>query len=218
MSEIPRSDPSFVDVGRIVAQTRAEGPGLRTSVWVQGCTIRCPGCFNPHLWTFRGGTRYRPQEIVDVVLGSGTEGITLLGGEPFDHAAGLAAVAAGVRAVGLSVMTFSGYTTAQLAEAVTAGRTDVASLLDHTDLLVAGPFLAGRIDTRRPWVGSTNQEFVALTDRLRPALARLPETPDRVEVIVDAAGTIAVNGWAELDALDRLLATPITRRRSVRSR
>jgi anaerobic ribonucleoside-triphosphate reductase activating protein len=218
MSEIPRSDPSSVQTARIVAQTRAEGPGLRTAVWVQGCTIRCPGCFNPHLWAFRGGIRHRPEEIVDRVLAAGTEGITLLGGEPFDHAAGLAVVAAGVQAAGLSVMTFSGYTLEQLTTAVAAGRPDLAALLEHTDLLVAGPFLADRIDTRRPWVGSTNQEFVALTDRLRSTLDQLAETPDRVEVTVDAFGGIAVNGWAELDALDRLLAVPATRWRSPRSR
>lgn len=218
MSEIPRSDPSLVDVARIVGQTRAEGPGLRTAIWVQGCTIRCPGCFNPHLWTFRGGTRYRPEEIVDRVLVAGTGGITLLGGEPFDHAAGLAVVAAGVRAAGLSVMTFSGYSAEQLAAAVAAGRTDVAALLDQTDLLVAGPFLADRIDARRPWVGSTNQEFLPLTDRLRSALERLEETPDRVEITVDASGEVAVNGWVELEALDRLLAGSATRRRSSRSR
>jgi anaerobic ribonucleoside-triphosphate reductase activating protein len=218
MSEPPRSDPSWVEVARIVDQTRAEGPGLRTAVWVQGCTIRCPGCFNPHLWTFRGGTRYRPEEIVDRVVAAGAQGITLLGGEPFDHAAGLAVVAAGVQAAGLSVMTFSGYTTQQLTAAIAAGRPDLAALLDHTDLLVAGPFVADRIDTRRPWVGSTNQEFVALTHRLRSSLDRLDATLDRVEVTVDASGAIAVNGWAEVDALDRLLAAPATRWRSPRSR
>jgi anaerobic ribonucleoside-triphosphate reductase activating protein len=213
MSEIPRSDPSLVDVARIVEQTRAEGPGLRTAVWVQGCAIRCPGCFNPQLWAFRGGTRYRPMEIVNVFRAAGTDGVTLLGGEPFDHAAGLAAVAAGVQAAGGSVMTFSGYTYDHLGSAVARGRADVAALLGHTDLLVAGPFLADRIDTRRPWIGSTNQEFVPITDRLRAAVDRLDETPDRVEVTVDASGRVAVNGWAELEALDRLLAGVASRRR-----
>jgi anaerobic ribonucleoside-triphosphate reductase activating protein len=170
------------------------------------------------MWGFRGGTRYRPDEIVDVVVRAGTEGITLLGGEPFDQAAPLADVAAGVRAAALSVMTFSGYTLAQLTEAASAGRTDVAALLDQTDLLVAGPFLADRIDHARPWVGSTNQEFVALTDRLRSVVDRLGEIPDRVEVTVDASGAVAINGWADLDTLDEWLGRAVIRRRSPRSR
>jgi len=45
----------FVRVARFIARTGAEGPGTRSALWVQGCTIRCPGCFNPHLWGARGG-------------------------------------------------------------------------------------------------------------------------------------------------------------------
>ncbi|WP_307816759.1 MULTISPECIES: 4Fe-4S cluster-binding domain-containing protein [Micromonospora] len=103
-------------------------------------------------------------------------------------------------------MTFTGYTRSQLDAAVDAGRTDVTALLAATDLLVAGPFQADRIDTRRPWVGSTNQEFVVLSDRFPDLLDELPANPDRVEITVDPAGRVAVNGWADPDALDELLA------------
>ncbi len=202
----PAVDPDRVAVARFLAATRAEGPGERTAVWVQGCTIHCPGCFNPHLWTFRGGEPTTATALAAQVLATGTTGLTLLGGEPFDHAAPLAKVAATVRAAGRSVMTFTGYTTAQLDRAVTAGRTDVAALLAATDLLVAGPYLADRLDPTRPWVGSTNQEFLLLTDRFPHLLDELTTTPDRVEVTVDADGRVAVNGWADLDALDTLLA------------
>jgi anaerobic ribonucleoside-triphosphate reductase activating protein len=195
-----------VAVARFLASTRAEGPGERTAVWVQGCAIRCPGCFNPHLWTFRGGRPTPSDELAARVLAAGTSGLTLLGGEPFDQAAALAKVAATVQAAGRSVMTFTGYTTAQLDRAVGLGRADVAALLAGTDLLVAGPYLADRIDAARPWVGSTNQEFVLLTRRFPHLLDELTATPDRVEVTVDADGVVAVNGWAELDALDTLLA------------
>lgn len=199
--------PGRVALARFVAATRAEGPGERSALWVQGCAIRCPGCFNPQLWGFRGGELVEPAELVERVLAAGTEGVTLLGGEPFDQAAALAEVAAGVRRAGRSVMTFTGYTRAGLRRAVENGRDDVAALLAETDLLVAGPFRADQVDTRRPWVGSTNQEFVLLGDRFPGLLDELTRTPDRVEVTVDAAGGISVNGWAELDALDELLAS-----------
>lgn len=196
-----------VALARFLATTRAEGPGERTALWVQGCAIRCPGCFNPQLWSFRGGKLVAPDELVERILAADTEGVTLLGGEPFDQAAALARVAAGVRRAGRSVMTFTGYTRAGLDRAVANGRDDVAALLAETDLLVAGPFRADLVDTRRPWVGSTNQEFVLLSDRFPGLLDDLPTTPDRVEVIVDATGQVTVNGWAELDALDELLAS-----------
>ncbi|GAB3868281.1 4Fe-4S single cluster domain-containing protein [Dactylosporangium cerinum] len=202
----PAADPDRVAVARFLAATTAEGPGDRTAVWVQGCTIHCAGCFNPHLWTFRGGHLTPADELAARVLATDTTGLTLLGGEPFDQAAALAKVAAAVQAAGRSVMTFTGYTTAQLDRAVATGRADVAALLAGTDLLVAGPFLADRLDPARPWVGSTNQEFILLTGRFPHLLDDLAGTPDRVEVTVDPDGRVAVNGWADLDTLDALLA------------
>jgi len=196
-----------VSLARFLASTRAEGPGVRTAIWVQGCAIRCPGCFNPHMWSFRGGERVAPQELVARILAAGTDGLTLLGGEPFDQAAALAEVASGVRQAGRSVMTFTGYTRARLRDAVDAGRDDVAALLGETDLLVAGPFLRDRIDTDRPWVGSTNQEFVLLNDRFPHLLDDVQHSRDRVEISVDTSGRIAVNGWADPQALDALLTS-----------
>src|SRR3954453_9682468 len=143
-------------VARIVAGTHAEGPGERTAVWVQGCSVHCPGCFNPHLWAFRGGQGMTATQLTAHVLNSGSSGLTLLGGEPFDQAGPLAEVARGVRASGRTVMTFTGYSLEQLTAAVDGGRGDVAALLGQTDLLVDGPYLKDRPDTARPWVGSTN--------------------------------------------------------------
>ncbi|WP_426506282.1 4Fe-4S cluster-binding domain-containing protein [Dactylosporangium sp. McL0621] len=203
------SEPGTLAVGRFVERTVAEGPGERTALWVQGCTIRCAGCFNPHLWTFRGGTPTPTADVLARVLAAGTEGLTLLGGEPFDHAAPLAVVAAGVRAAGRSVMTFSGYTTAQLDSAVHGGRADVAALLAATDLLVAGPFVAGLVDHARPWAGSANQEYVHRGDRIPPSA--LAATPDRLEITVGADGTLAVNGWADDETLDALLSESAAR-------
>lgn len=192
-------------IDRVVPATTAEGPGLRTAVWVQGCSIRCHGCFNPHLWTAEGGVPTSARALVGVALASGAEGITLLGGEPFEQAPAAAAFAAAARAEGLSVMTFTGHVLEHLHDAAQHGEPGVEDLLEQTDLLVDGPFLAGSLDTARPWVGSTNQRFHALTDRYAALVTRLEELPDRLEVTVSADGTVAVNGWADLDALHALL-------------
>lgn len=158
------------------------------------------------MWSFRGGEQVTPKELTARILAAGTEGLTLLGGEPFDQAGVLAEVAREVGRAGRSVMTFTGYRHEELIQAVDAGREDVAALLNATDLLVAGPFLRDRIDTARPWVGSTNQEFILLSDRFPHLLDDLPRTPDRVEILVDASGQVAVNGWADPDVLDELLS------------
>ncbi|BEL03120.1 4Fe-4S single cluster domain-containing protein [Actinoplanes sichuanensis] len=204
MAASSTSDP-IVRVARFVDRTIAEGPGERSAIWVQGCSIRCPGCFNPHLFTTRGGTPTSATDLIARVVAAGTSGVTLLGGEPFDQAAGLAAVASGVRRAGLTVMTFTGYAYPYLQ----GGDRDVAALLEATDLLVAGPFEQDRLDHDRPWAGSTNQEFVHLTDRLRDVTG-----PDRLEVTVTTSGDVALNGWADPETLDALLdGLPVRRPR-----
>lgn len=195
-----------VAVARYLPTTTAEGPGVRTAIWVQGCTIRCAGCFNPHLFPAEGGTRWPAAALAERVLAEATTGLTLLGGEPFEQADGLAEVARLVRAGGRSVLTFSGYTHAALRRFATAGRPGVAALLAATDLLVAGPFRRDRVDHERPWAGSTNQEFVVLNDRHPELVDWRAGAVDRVQVDVDRSGTVSVNGWLDTDRLDALLA------------
>ncbi len=200
---------------RFLPSTRAEGPGLRSALWVQGCSIRCPGCFNPHLWA-EGGARTDPaqlvaSELVSRSLEAGVEGVTLLGGEPFDQAEALAVVAAAFRAAGLTVMTFSGYTLDALSRWA-EDRDDIAALLGATDLLVDGPYLRDRPDRARPWLGSTNQGIRALTPVYATRVAAIEKAvenagggTDSIEIRIGADGRVHVNGWADDAALAALL-------------
>src|SRR5437870_6838663 len=142
-----------LNVAQIVPCTEAEGPGRRFALWFQGCPLRCPGCCNPEMLPFEGGTTHSADDVLDQVRlardRDAIEGITLLGGEPLAHAAGAAALARGARALGLSVMVFSGYT---LDEARGLPDPAVADLLAHTDILVDGPYDRERPDARRRWV------------------------------------------------------------------
>jgi anaerobic ribonucleoside-triphosphate reductase activating protein len=195
---------------RFLAATRAEGPGLRSALWAQGCSIRCPGCFNPHLWAESGARLDATSELADrfaaETVAAGAEGITLLGGEPFDQAEALAAVAEAARARGLTVMTFSGYTLDAL-RGWAGERPDIARLLEATDLLVDGPYLRDRPDARRPWLGSTNQGLTALSPAYADEISAIEADGglDRVEIRIDPAGEVSVNGWADDAALAALL-------------
>jgi len=133
------------------------------------------------------------------------EGITLLGGEPFDQAEQLSELAALAQVNNLSVMAFTGYEYDQL---VTERRAGWANLLANTDLLVDGPYVKSLPDTVRPWVGSTNQQFRFLTGRYRHLEESLSGIPDRLEVRISAKGEVVVNGMAnatEFKKLRRLL-------------
>ena len=124
------------------------------------------------------------------------EGVTLLGGEPFEQAAALAPLASGVRALGLSVLTFSGYRLEELRARQDSG---VGALLAATDVLVDGRYEATRPEAERLWAGSTNQSFHYLTDRYTSAIERPPpgEALRTVEIRLGADGRLSQNGWPE---------------------
>ena len=188
-------------VAQVVPATEAEGPGVRFVVWFQGCPLRCPGCCNPEVLPFRGGTTVPVVELVaqlaaQVRLTPSLEGVSLLGGEPFAHAAAGAALAEEARRLGLSVMIYSGYTLEQL-----RGKRDaeVDRLLALTDLLVDGPYVREQPEAARRWVGSTNQRLHFLTGRYDSAD---PCWRQRNTLEIRVAGNeVIVNGFPALGAV-----------------
>jgi anaerobic ribonucleoside-triphosphate reductase activating protein len=186
-------------VGARVPVTRAEGPGARYAVWLQGCSLRCVGCCNPHLFEPAAGVLLDPAALVAemrAVRGQ-IEGLTLLGGEPIDQAEALVPLLHGSRALGLSVMLFSGFT---LAELHARPETAVHEVLALVDVLVDGRYDASRPEPARLWAGSANQRFHYLTDRYSPAIERpARDEPLRtVEVRVGMDGRLSANGWPVL--------------------
>ena len=151
-----------LNVALVVPRTSVEGPGWRTAIWVQGCPLRCPGCCNPEMQAFAPRQAIAAQALADAALAAGVEGVTVLGGEPFTQARPLAAVAGRVRAAGLSVMVFSGYTLEELHDLP-----DAQALLTVTDLLVDGRYVEAERTTRRRFMGSDNQRLHHLTERHR---------------------------------------------------
>jgi anaerobic ribonucleoside-triphosphate reductase activating protein len=155
----------MLHVAQIIPITEAEGPGRRFALWFQGCPLRCPGCCNPEMLPFAGGTAMSHEEIlsqVDDAVRQGIEGITLLGGEPIAHAEAAARLACETHARGLSVMVFSGYTLEEIQERPEPA---VHELLACTDILVDGPYRADLPEAKRRWIGSSNQRIHFLTSR-----------------------------------------------------
>lgn len=203
-------DATTLRWARFLAATEAEGPGRRAALWLQGCDVKCPGCFNPHLWAHRGGAVDAVDTLADrfvaEALSAGSEGLTLLGGEPFDQADAASAVARRFRDAGLTVMTFTGYRLDDL-ERWSAERSGIRTLLAHTDLLADGPYLRDQPDGTRPWIGSRNQRLRALTPAYADEVARIEREGgrDRIEVRIGRDGAVEVNGWADDAALAALL-------------
>jgi anaerobic ribonucleoside-triphosphate reductase activating protein len=178
-----------VNVAAVVRSTAAEGPGARFALWVQGCPLRCAGCCNPEMIPF---VRASPTPVAALLRElretPGLDGLTLLGGEPFAQPAPLAILAEGVRALGLDVLAFSGYTRDELRRLPGAGP---RRLLAACDLLVDGRFDARLREGARRLVGSSNQRLLPLTPRGEALAARWDEGPDVVEVRIDGTRVVA---------------------------
>jgi anaerobic ribonucleoside-triphosphate reductase activating protein len=188
-------------VAQWVEDTEAEGPGRRFALWVQGCSLRCAGCCNPDMFARQGGTVFEVSALVERVRAtSGLEGLSVLGGEPFEQAEPLAQLCAEVRAAGLSVMVFTGYTLAEL-RARAPKVPGTSALLGSTDLLVDGRYMRELADHARRWVGSTNQQVHRLTARYAATDERFTR-PNTVELRLRGR-TLTINGWpdAAADAL-----------------
>lgn len=184
------SAESAIEVALVVPRTEAEGPGVRFAIWVQGCSLACKGCCNPEMLPFVSATSRTPSSLTEEALKADVEGVSLLGGEPFAQAAGLAVVAEGVRAHGLSVVVFSGYRLDEIRDMHDAG---AQRLLAATDLLIDGRFELERRSNLRRFIGSDNQKLHFLTDRYRPDDPRFSES-NHVELRL-SRDALTINGW-----------------------
>ncbi|MBC5635675.1 radical SAM protein [Ornithinibacillus sp. BX22] len=195
-----------VNLHRYLPFTTSEGPGKRACVWVQGCPIHCKGCGVPWTWNPRKGTPTSIEFLWEEILKSkqehDIEGITFLGGEPFEQAEALAILAKRAQEIGLTVMTFSGYYKEQLAELNKPGW---EALLAATDLFIDGPYEMDKPDKERPWIGSTNQRMHFLTDRYQSIKEDINAIPNRLEVYINSDGTIEANGMVPSDTWKRIL-------------
>ncbi|MGD6818477.1 4Fe-4S single cluster domain-containing protein [Metabacillus sp. 113a] len=209
----------LLNLHRFLPLTEAEGPGKRACLWVQGCPIRCEGCGVPWTWSKDGGKETSVDEMYEEIMKSyqvnGIEGVTFLGGEPFEQAAPLAELAKKLKRAGLSIMCFSGYPFETLKA---ANRKDWDDLISETDLLIDGPFVKSKLDLSRPWVGSSNQHYRFLTNRYSHLEYELHTLPNRLEIRLGQDGRIMVNGMAAPDTIKDLFldigkkqsGTPIT--------
>lgn len=152
-----------LNLAGIVDESIVDGPGLRLTVFTQGCPHHCPGCHNPQTWDFRENMNVDVGEILarydeDPLL----EGVTFSGGEPMAQAGALSVLARAIRERGGDVWCYTGYTYEEL---VASSDPDIDALLEEVDVLVDGPFVMAMRDPDIDFRGSSNQRLLDRDER-----------------------------------------------------
>ena len=188
--------PITWNVHATMSHTRANGPGIRFAVWVQGCSLGCSGCFNPETHASGDGAR-STDDIFGALLASlPVDGVTVTGGEPLEQPAALTdfvrLIRSDPRTSGSSVIVLSGFTPDEI-------RSDVSrsAAVEFVDTVVAGRYNRG-LHLGAGLRGSSNKTYWHLSDRHDDDdFMTVPEG----EILIGTDGSITLTGmheWAKV--------------------
>jgi len=165
-------------IANYIQDSIVDGPGLRFTLFTQGCPHLCEGCHNPDTHDFHGGREIEADEIIDLILSNPlTDGITLSGGEPFSQAEDCAKIAAAAKQAGLNVWAYSGWTIEELMADIVP---HALNLLTLCDVLVDGRFMLSQRNLALKWRGSENQRVLDVKKSLEAKNAVSWEAPQYI--------------------------------------
>lgn len=181
---------STIRIGYRLDRSEIYGPGLRSVIWVQGCTLACKGCWNTQYWSAKGGNEIQVSQLLKEIQSlDDIEGITLLGGEPLQQPKASLELIKGAKSLGLSVFLYTGYELSEFDETMLA-------CFNLSDIAVTGRYVQEFRDTGLRWRGSRNQQVHFISDVYDETV--LTEQTE-VEFHVLPTGEIQIVGYAEED-------------------
>jgi len=180
-----------LNIGAIQEHSIVNGPGERFVIWLQGCSMRCPGCANPEFQPRKRGLIIPVEQMAGRILATrGIDGVTYSGGEPTLQARPLAILSRRLRQAGLGIVCYTGYTLEELRQ---RNNPWLKRLLSQVDVVIAGPFIHEQA-TNLLWRGSRNQQVHFLTDRYREWVAQVDQETSQVELLV-SSGSFTITGF-----------------------
>lgn len=157
-------DNRTIRLAGIAGDSIVDGPGIRMTLFAQGCPHHCKGCHNPETWEFAGGTCWNTEALVEIIKENPlVRGVTFSGGEPFSQADGFAELAEKLKKTGYEVASYSGFTFEELLH----GTKEQKRLLETLDVLIDGRYLEEERSLSLAYRGSKNQRILAVPESLR---------------------------------------------------
>lgn len=191
----------YLNIAKTLSHSRANGPGVRAVIWVQGCTVGCDGCYSIGTHPHRRVNLIEPERLANWISSlEGIEGVTFSGGEPFEQAEAVLSVIRLAKSLNpdLTIFLFSGFEYGVLQS---SGNPAVKSILEMADMLSTGPFVAERFNPELLWRGSENQELVYLSEVYSSELESAWEAASPIEEIQLNSDRLDYTGFKGKDGL-----------------
>lgn len=149
-----------IKIAGVVKESITDGPGIRFAIFSQGCPHHCKGCHNEATWSFEGGVETPVDKILaEIDKDPLLRGVTFSGGEPFSQPEGFLALARKLKNRPLDIVIFTGYRLEEL-EKLGEENPAIKELLDRTDLLIDGRYIAEKRNLGLRFRGSENQRII----------------------------------------------------------
>ncbi len=179
-----------MNIAHIEEHSFIYGPNCRFVIWVQGCSIRCKGCWNTEMWGFEHKTILSVKDLMSKIESEKDfiDGITLLGGEPLDQFVEVSELLVECKKLRLSTMLFTGYEMTEISEM------QMTSILENIDILITGRYDKTKRTMNHQWIGSTNQEIHFLTDRFADFEIK---NNNYTEITINTDGSTTILGFPE---------------------
>lgn len=147
-------------IAGVVKESIVDGPGIRFTIFCQGCPHKCEGCHNVQTHDFAGGYDCSLEKIMDAIESNPLlQGVTFSGGEPFCQSQPFADLAEAIKGKGLNIVAYSGWTFEQLMEKAIDDE-NIIRMLSNIDILIDGPFILDKKDLSLLFRGSSNQRII----------------------------------------------------------
>ena len=151
----------------VIRESIVDGPGIRMTIFTQGCPHHCEGCHNPQTHDFDGGYISHQENLLKAIDENPIlQGVTFSGGEPFMQPEALAELAAEIHKRGLNVLTYTGFTFEELLESFDKFP-QRKKLLEQTDYLIDGKFVMSLKTLDSKYRGSSNQRIIDVSQSLK---------------------------------------------------
>ena len=143
-------------IAGIVTNSLEDGDGVRSVIFTQGCSVRCPGCHNKHTWDFNDGVEMTDEEIILYLeKNSIAKKVTISGGNPLEQGSRLLGLLEKLKLLGYNIWVYSGFKFDYIKKAY-------PNHLKYIDAIVDGPFISNLKNQSLKYMGSSNQRIIYL--------------------------------------------------------